>query len=378
MECGEKIYKSTNCNKKMKIVCFGAGECGNLFLKKLRQYGFENMTDIMFFCDSNVSEEKKKIGCYFIENPSILYDVLLQDCEIVVITSELFKEEIISQLLQMNISRTLIYSMEEYLRICYAKKIYKGRYRLNDNEVDIIDAGGYQEKAISKCWFNMQRIAIYTCITGNYDQLHNPEYVDEGIDYICFTNNHNLKSDIWNIEYLPEKNLDAIRLSRHVKLFPEKYLSGYDTSIWIDGKLKVMSDMRDYIRKYAKGQGVLCFPHFWRNSIYEEAATCCVIGKGEKEELLHQVVDYYNEGYPLNAGLYETSCIVRNHKDILVNKLMNAWWEQIVKYSYRDQLSLPYVCYKNNFFPDISDLYVCRCQYLQVMPHNKNRDLSFI
>ena len=54
------------------------------------------------------------------------------------------------------------------------------------------------------------KIALYTCIinptaTGiheNYDSLKDPAVIEDGIDYVCFTNNRKLKSEIYEMRYL--------------------------------------------------------------------------------------------------------------------------------------------------------------------------------
>ena len=51
-----------------------------------------------------------------------------------------------------------------------------------------------------------KKICVYTCITGSYDDLQ-PVEKEEGIDYICFTNNQRLKSDFWTIIYIENKNI---------------------------------------------------------------------------------------------------------------------------------------------------------------------------
>ena len=40
----------------------------------------------------------------------------------------------------------------------------------------------------------MNKICVYTCITGNYDNLIEINNIEEGIDYICYTNNKEIKS----------------------------------------------------------------------------------------------------------------------------------------------------------------------------------------
>ena len=44
-------------------------------------------------------------------------------------------------------------------------------------------------------------------------------YTDEDIDYICFTNNHTLKSDRWQFVYIQdEENIGDMLLSRKIKI----------------------------------------------------------------------------------------------------------------------------------------------------------------
>jgi len=52
--------------------------------------------------------------------------------------------------------------------------------------------------------FEKSRLVIYTAIIGNYDTLKDPEYIDENCDYVCFTDNRELKSDIWQIRLIKD------------------------------------------------------------------------------------------------------------------------------------------------------------------------------
>ena len=38
----------------------------------------------------------------------------------------------------------------------------------------------------------MGKICVYTCITGDYDNLIQHTYIDKDYDYICFTDNQKL------------------------------------------------------------------------------------------------------------------------------------------------------------------------------------------
>ena len=95
-----------------------------------------------------------------------------------------------------------------------------------------------------------KKIVIYTAFTGNYDNLKDPEYIDENCDYVCFTDNPHIKSSIWKIIPMGHYNLDNNRKAKQYKLFPHKYLSQYEYSFWLDGSFQIIGSIREYIYKY--------------------------------------------------------------------------------------------------------------------------------
>ena len=72
----------------------------------------------------------------------------------------------------------------------------------------------------------MKRICVYTCITGDYDNLKEIKNKEKNIDYYCFTNNKNIKSKTWKVEYIEDKKLSNIILARKTKIlgtFPQSH-----------------------------------------------------------------------------------------------------------------------------------------------------------
>ena len=158
--------------------------------------------------------------------------------------------------------------------------------------------------------------------------------------------------------------MDDVHLAKRVKLFPNEFLGEFNTSVWVDGKFQIIGDFNEYISTYQYRQPILCFPHFSRNCLYDEAAVCVTSGKGDKRDIIPQVSSYEREGYPFDNGLYEMGCIVRKHNDPFVSNLMEEWWEEVCRFSYRDQISFPYVRWKNGFIPDICDQNLYRNRWL--------------
>jgi hypothetical protein len=90
-------------------------------------------------------------------------------------------------------------------------------------------------------------------------------------------------------------------------------------------------------------------PHFSRKCIYDELSACLKFEKDDPGIMKEQINLYREDGFPENYGLFENNIIYREHLDENVIKIMNGWWWWIKNYSRRDQLSLTYILWKNNF-----------------------------
>ena len=74
----------------------------------------------------------------------------------------------------------------------------------------------------------MNKTIIYTVITGNYDSIKQPLVVEEGVEYVLFTNNPNIhNAGVWKVVQIPSEQWQGrterennILLSRKVKMLP--------------------------------------------------------------------------------------------------------------------------------------------------------------
>lgn len=194
-------------------------------------------------------------------------------------------------------------------------------------------------------------IVIYTAISNNYDGLKDPIVVSKNCDYICFTDNKNIKSKVWKTREFAPSELDDVRKCREIKLRPHKYLQEYEYSIWIDGNIELIKDVNDLIKeqKLTPQIELFTFQHPVRNCIYTEAEECIKEKKDNDNLILAQIKKYFDEGYPNNHGLVESNVILRRHNSKQLIRVMEDWWSEIVNYSRRDQLSFNYVTWKNNY-----------------------------
>jgi hypothetical protein len=207
------------------------------------------------------------------------------------------------------------------------------------------------------------KIAVYTSIFGGYDNLIDDQFQMDGVDFICFTD-RNIESKTWKVVKSTPIYNDPNRNAKKYKILPHRYLKDYDWSIWIDGNIKVISD----IRPMCDGDPYKVYDHMQvfdkRNCIYDEAQAILNFGKINSERtpergiknwkdnpqlIVEQMNRYMVEGYPKNNGLATNPIIIRNHNNSDVIKNMEDWWIEIKYNSKRDQLSFNYIAWKNKF-----------------------------
>lgn len=215
---------------------------------------------------------------------------------------------------------------------------------------------------IQKDSIDTPKIVVYTSIMGNYDTLQAPFLSFDNIDYVVFSDQLQTDKEGWNYKELPEqvKNIpNNITKNRYVKFHPhELFDKEYDYAIYIDGNIKVMSDLTDLVYAINPKSGLALHRHQFRNCIFKEIEVCKLLKKGNYEKLRQQVQKYKQEGFKEEFGLLECNVIVTDLKSTIAKNVLEEWWKEFIcSESYRDQISLPYVLWKNGYeIQDIGNL----------------------
>ena len=196
------------------------------------------------------------------------------------------------------------------------------------------------------------KIAVYSCITNEYDTILEPIYDEPGIDYFLFTDEEVLNGSKWKkidiTKFKEYTELTPVQLNRKIKMLPFQYLPDYDYSIYIDGNIKIFAPLSPLIEEMGNHAFGVHY-HRTRDCIYDELVQVLYSKKAERAMAEQQIAVYKKEGFPHHFGLYENPILIRKHNDEGVRNLMEAWWEEYTRYSTRDQLSLPYVIWKTGY-----------------------------
>jgi hypothetical protein len=195
------------------------------------------------------------------------------------------------------------------------------------------------------------RLVVYTVLIGDKEPLGNPLAIlpekaatDLEIDYVCITDNRLLKSDVWRFEYIDSTHLPPEKLSRRAKAMPHEYFSAHDVSLYIDNTVafKRLPTSADIL---LAGHAYLfrVFRHPTRNHPGEEAGAIATLGY-ESIPVLCEQLDFYAKQQPIETITPLSTCtvILRSHRHPSVIRQGVIWWEQILGFSKRDQMSFDY------------------------------------
>jgi hypothetical protein len=201
----------------------------------------------------------------------------------------------------------------------------------------------------------LPRRVVYTCMFGYSERFNDFAYErSNDIDFICFTDDPELRSSFWTMRLVAPDMLDPPRLAKKVKALPHVFLPEYDWSLYIDNtvQLKVAPGIL-FARYLANAQSpFVCFRHSERTCVYDEAAAVVGMSLDNADRVHTQMRSYKALGYPGQNGLTASSFILRRHLDPSLTPVMDRWHQQVLLHSFRDQLSLDPVMWFAQFEPE--------------------------
>lgn len=315
---------------KKRAIIYGTGHRGRMMLELINN--LENF-EVVGIIDGDTNKHGQKFYDYVIQEPQAILELKF-DC---ILVASVFFDEIKEKL--------RCFLSEIQLELVVDAKITLEKYYI---EKELRKQGFIYDETPNRIINQNEKIVIYTALFGNYDDLLEPEYIDDNIDYICFTDNDKLTSKVWKIVYVDEAYECSNRAAKIYKILPHRYFGKYDWSIWVDATYKIHKDLRFLLNNFMGRENILFFPHNQRNCCYIESEVCINKRLDDADVITKQMNRYRDEGYPKHNGLICGSCIIRKHNDPEIVRLMETWWNEILIGSRRDQLSFNYASWKCN------------------------------
>lgn len=201
----------------------------------------------------------------------------------------------------------------------------------------------------------MNKIAVLTSVCDLNTPLKDPSNVFKNVDYIAFVDKLH-GSNVWKekiaLDFTLDEKYRGRRNAKIYKVMPQMFLPEYDYWFWVDSTHELIMDPKEVIEKYLGDSEIGLWRHTTRDCAYQEAEIINQLNYDHKELVDNQINYYKSLGYPENNGLYELPVSIRKNTDNI--KILNMrWWEQICRFSSRDQISMPFVLWKTGIEPKI-------------------------
>lgn len=170
-----------------------------------------------------------------------------------------------------------------------------------------------------------KRAVEYTAICGSYDH--------DRSDVLVFR------------DHQANKFKEPVLNAKVYKILPHQFVDA-PVRIWMDGNIYPRKPAETLVDELLGDFDIAVFKHPWRSCVYEEYPRARQrIPQTHWKLIDAQIEKYKKEGMPLGFGLAECGVILSRASDV-TREFFERWWAEISRFSWRDQISFPYVWWK--------------------------------
>jgi hypothetical protein len=184
---------------------------------------------------------------------------------------------------------------------------------------------------------------VYTALIGGYERLNEqPTAASSSLPYICYTDDPTLRSDSWEIRLVePLFQSDPVRSQREIKLRAHNHVGEFASSLYIDNSVVLTAAPDAWLTQQLATHAMAVPTHSFRDTVRDELLE--VLGAGlDDPTRFEEQLEYYEASFPeaLAERPYWNGMLFRRHQDETVRRTMELWFQHVLRYSRRDQLSL--------------------------------------
>jgi len=181
-------------------------------------------------------------------------------------------------------------------------------------------------------------------ITGSFNSFDPVRDLPEGHgfdDAVCVSDGGTELGLGWRSHV--ERVSDFPRLAaKRPKMMPWLY-TDCDAAIWVDASFELHEGFGEWARAHLVSNDFVVWKHpEGRTDFADEAAVCLDWGKYKDFDIRGQVHYYLGEGMPRGWGLFACGTVGYRFTP-RVKRLGSLWYEEQVRWSVQDQVSLPFL-----------------------------------
>ncbi|KAJ0437275.1 hypothetical protein HanHA300_Chr16g0600161 [Helianthus annuus] len=247
------------------------------------------------------------------------------------------------------------------------------------------NSGGFTISNEDKSYLQTCKSVVSTCAFGGGDNLYQPIGMSNtSLQKVCYVafwdeitlatqeqHGHIINKDRfigkWRVVIVKNLPFKDQRLNGKIpKMLAHRLFPNARYSIWVDSKSQFRRDPLGVFEALLwRSKSVFAISeHGARSSVYDEAKAIVEKNKATPEEVEVQITQYHRDGLPADKridgkkALNEASVIVREHTPV-TNLFMCLWFNEVVRFTSRDQLSFPYVLWRLKVLRNINMFPVC-------------------
>ena len=188
----------------------------------------------------------------------------------------------------------------------------------------------------------MTNLVVYTALFGDTEKLVEQDVASASTArFICFTDNPALTSSTWEVVHVePRFPADPRRSQRDIKIRGHELLHGFDVWLYMDNTVKLSVTPEALAEEWLGDADWAAIQHDSNTTLWEEFDANLQLKKDTPERINEQLQDYSTfyrdvlDQRPLWNGIF----VRRNNAS--VNAFGELWFEHVLRYSGRDQLSM--------------------------------------
>jgi len=188
-------------------------------------------------------------------------------------------------------------------------------------------------------------VVVYTAIYGGKDTLKTPLCIEKNARYVCFTDDKDQRSSLWDVRYVPGDSDNPNLNAKRFKVKAHEFFPEVNRSVWVDGSIRICGPVAALAMSEPLGETPISgFAHPRSKTVFDEAANVLRCHR-EDPAVLQRLLSWYKSvGYSPNGNAFlENNCLIRAHNEQRCIETMADWWQMILKWTCRDQMTLAYV-----------------------------------
>lgn len=205
------------------------------------------------------------------------------------------------------------------------------------------------------------RVALITGALGGYDPIR--PLGDDGFDQaLCVTDDPTVPVDGYERVMLLSREHPRL-VCKTPKMTPWRF-TDCDAAVWVDASFEIHAGFSDWVREHLERDDFVVWNHpERRDCIRQEVELCAGWAKYAAWPMREQLDHYFSEGMPEHYGLWAAGVVGWRFTDE-AKDFGTQWLEEQYRWTIQDQVSLPYLLWKNQRTPGVWQGHEFRNPYL--------------